>query len=358
MRARFLLAIGLVAASTAQAQSSVTLFGTLDATLSRYSVKGGPSQTVLANSGLNNSALGFRGTEDLGGGLWTGFWLEGAVANDEGSPNGFNFMRRSTVSLGGPWGEVRLGRDFTPTFWNDAIFDPFGASGAGSNIINQARGTATLPGRMLFAPGFGANNPNYIRASNSVAYFLPRTLGGVYGQVQYALHEQSAAGSQQGRFVGARLGYANGPLNTAVAMSTSAGSHPTTAGAPDIRSANLGASYDFGVLRGMAEVTRESYEVAGARSTGKGYLVGVQVPMGAVRFRVAYSTWKVDRAGMPRAGKLALGAVYDLSKRTALYATYARINNGNTALLPVGGSATGPAGAATTGIDLGIRHNF
>src|SRR5690349_4010887 len=137
----------MAAAGAASAQSSVTLFGIVDASVSRYVQRGGDvpgtpgsNNTVLANSAYNRSRLGFRGTEDLGGGMAASFWLEAALNNDNGtfgtSPvnsagsstvtggGGLTFGRRSTVSLSGNWGELRLGRDYTPTFWNITIFDP------------------------------------------------------------------------------------------------------------------------------------------------------------------------------------------------------------------------------------------
>ena len=77
---------------------------------------------------------------------------------------------------------ARLGRDFTPTFWNDAVFDFFNATGVGTSVISQARSSSTAPGRMPFTADFGANNPTYIRASNSVGYLLPPTLNGFYGE--------------------------------------------------------------------------------------------------------------------------------------------------------------------------------
>src|SRR5215203_170812 len=141
----------LAAAGAASAQSSVTLFGVVDATLAFG--KGDVSdKTSLSNSGYNSSRLGFRGTEDLGGGMSASFWLEAGVNNDNGSGaatnlnnqpsggaiagigggQGLTFNRRSTVSLGGTWGELRLGRDYTPQFWNLTVFDPFGTNGVGT----------------------------------------------------------------------------------------------------------------------------------------------------------------------------------------------------------------------------------
>src|SRR5437899_10711039 len=84
-------AVGM--AGVASAQSSVTLFGVVDAAVSAYSNKSQTplgnsvtkSQTALTNSGYNSSRLGFRGTEDLGGGLAASFWLESSLGNDDGT---------------------------------------------------------------------------------------------------------------------------------------------------------------------------------------------------------------------------------------------------------------------------------
>ncbi|MBB3176475.1 hypothetical protein FHW64_000858 [Variovorax sp. Sphag1AA] len=189
----------LAAFGTASAQSTVTLFGVLDASISGYSNKSEDnnfatptnpdyvnigsvttSRTGLSNSAYTSSRLGFRGTEDLGGGLAASFWLEAGLGNDAGGAgkNGALFNRRSTVSLSGAFGEVRLGRDYTPTFWNDTVFDPFGTNGVGTSLIYTANN-----GYM--------GNMNYDRASNSVGFFLPPNLGGFYGQLMYSFHEQT-----------------------------------------------------------------------------------------------------------------------------------------------------------------------
>ena len=124
-----LIALAVLAASgAAMAQSSVTLFGVVDATYA-YGSGSASNKSQLTNSGYNSSRLGFRGVEDLGGGMTASFWLEAGVNNDNGSGantntnnqatgatggGGLTFNRRSTVSLSGGFGEVRLGRDFTP----------------------------------------------------------------------------------------------------------------------------------------------------------------------------------------------------------------------------------------------------
>ena len=109
-----LVALGALAlAGMASAQSSVTLFGVVDAAVSGYKSQSetlfgttiSKSQTVLSSGGYNTSRLGFRGTEDLGGGVAASFWLEAGMTNDNGggaaNGGGLNFNRRSTVSLSG-----------------------------------------------------------------------------------------------------------------------------------------------------------------------------------------------------------------------------------------------------------------
>src|SRR5262249_39321357 len=124
----------------AYAQSSVTIYGTLDLSGKYVKNDGSDRRLSLARDGLNSDQLGLRGIEDLGGGLKAGFNLlasVGAAWGDSGrgqSPSGSGkfWSRRSTVSLFSNAGELRMGRDYTPTFWNNAIFDAFGTNGVGS----------------------------------------------------------------------------------------------------------------------------------------------------------------------------------------------------------------------------------
>ncbi len=348
------------------------------------------SKTALSNSGYNTSRLGFRGTEDLGGGLAASFWLEAPISNDDGATGVATFKRRSTVSLSGGFGEVRLGRDYTPTFWNDTVFDPFGTNGVGSNLINTANGFNVNTAGAKDSGGF-AGNQNYDRASNSIGYFLPPNLGGFYGQVMYGFSEQTkydrgvftpdaANNSRAGRYIGGRFGYANGPLDMAIAYGNSTVGDQYYAGITDsVKTFNLGASYDFGPAKLFGELSRaknsRDYEVtpiSGERPDVdlKGYLLGVSVPVGAGLINASYSAVKYNyntavepRAADPKANKLALGYVYNLSKRTALYTAVARLSNKNGAALTVGGPAfysamPGFTPKTSTGYDFGIRHAF
>lgn len=348
----------MAAAGAASAQSSVTLFGIVDAAISRYDVNGGDAITKLTNSGYNSSRLGFRGTEDLGGGMSASFWLEGALSNDDGTPGGFNFQRRSTVSLAGGWGELRLGRDYTPTFWNMTVFDPFGTNGVGSNIGHKAKiaGTSALVGSPV-------TDPAYVRASNMVGYFLPANLGGFYGQINYAFDEQ-ATGSL-GEYVGGRIGFASGPFNVAAAYGKTDGTATPGFGggaAPDVTNWNIGGQWDFGMAKLLAVYDDAEYD-GGAAGTAdlKTWLIGGLIPVGAGEIRLSYGRTELDTAGAdPRADQWAIGYVHNLSKRTALYATYASLKNKDGLALPIQASGT-PAGvvnARSSGFDIGVRHSF
>src|SRR5205085_9250952 len=153
MKKTLIALAALAAAGAASAQSSVTLFGIVDVNYAHYSVDGGTSAygtattsghvNVLTNSGYNSARLGFRGTEDLGGGVSASFWLEGSLSPDDGNAAGLQFRRRSTVSLAGGWGEIRLGRDYVPTFWNLTVFDPFGTNGVGTVVGFKAKTSST-----------------------------------------------------------------------------------------------------------------------------------------------------------------------------------------------------------------------
>ena len=345
-----LIALAVLAASgAAMAQSSVTLFGIVDATYA-YGSGSVSNKSQLTNSGYNTSRLGFRGVEDLGGGMSASFWLEAGLNNDNGSGvltntnnqaatttggGGLTFNRRSTVSLNGGFGEVRLGRDYTPQFWNLTVFDPFGTNGVGATVTHDAK----LAG------------PTGTRASNSIGYFLPGNLGGFYGQAQYYMGENNsnAANKKDGNGLALRAGYANGPINVALALSE------TKYLTGDIQSINLGGQYDLGVAKIMAHYSQD--EIDGG-ADGKGFLIGGLIPMGAGEIRLAYSTYKIDTAGAnPRSDKIALGYVHNLSKRTALYATYAHVKNKNGATQSLNGSVTA-AGDNSNGYDFGIRHSF
>jgi predicted porin len=325
-------------AGTASAQSSVTLFGIVDAAIARVD-NGTASVTGMSNSGINSSRLGFRGTEDLGGGLKAGFWLEGQLQNDSGNTAAaLNFGRRSYVNLSGGFGEVRLGREYAPTFWNTTVFDVFGTNG-----VAQAQTPA-----MLGAP---------VRTNNGVTYMLPGNLGGFYGQLQYAFGELASSAPNNGNYFGGRFGYANGPLDVALASGKLNGA---VAGATTTAT-NIGASYDFGMVKPALFYGVEKSDPTGAEI--KALELSAGIPLGGGTLKAAYSEYKGNAVLLNGKRKLmGLGYVYDLSKRTALYGTYARStgSSGFSGAIGTNGmpTAISAANGTATGLELGLRHSF
>jgi predicted porin len=346
-------------AGVASAQSTVTLFGVVD--LNARNTKNGNNDALntLSTDGNASSRLGFRGVEDLGGGLSAGFWLEAGLNADVGTAGGGNgsynanaaatgavagspgafFNRRSTVSLLGGWGEIRLGRDYTPAFWNTTVFDPFGTNGVAQFTNLSINGLGTL----------GSNS--YVRANNTIGYFLPSNLGGLYGQIQTSAGEGNGVVGDANKQTSGRIGYAAGPFNIA-------GSYGQTKTLPNNwKHWNIAGSWNFGFANLMAQY--DSLD-AGPREQ-KTYLIGAVVPLGQGEFKVSYA--KADQSGGgfdgADADQIGVGYVYNLSKRTAMYGHVARIKNKNAlANFVVPGGAGSAANDTSRGVEVGVRHSF
>jgi predicted porin len=331
--------------------TGVTLFGVLDAAAAWG--EGSITNNSQMVSGANTSSrLGFRGVEDLGGHLGAGFWLESGLnvdsgtgqasnsnnqASGAGTGSGLTFNRRSTVSLMGDWGELRLGRDYVSTFRNRDQTDPFGTNGVGAS---QAHAGSIV----------GVTN---IRASNMVAYYLPaQFLSGFFGEAQYYMGEN--AGNSDGNGWQGRLGYTTKAWGVALAAAGTKYTQTATAG--DVESWNIGAHWDPGWARLTAGYFEDKVKSTVAIK-GSGYIVGAVIPWSTNQVKVAWSSYGTNDVGDPTTHKLALGYVYNFSKRTAAYATYAHVDNRGPAAVGLNGSTTA-AGTASNGFDLGMKHSF
>ncbi|MEG0922648.1 MAG: porin [Comamonas sp.] len=338
--------------SAAQAQSQVQLFGVIDSNITRLSSSGSGSLNQLGTDGNSTSRLGFRGSEDMGGGLKASFWLEAGLDADTGAggstsvdnmknqSGGLTFGRRSTVSLSGDFGEVRLGRDYVPGFSNLTV------SGGGYHAFG-ANGVGSAP--PMFYPPAGARGVTHVRSSNSIAYHMPK-MGGFFGTVMYGFNESIA--NNDGRVVGARVGYASGPLSLAVG--TTKTRHSILG---DLKQSNIGASYDFGVIKPMLLLGENK---AGDDKKTRAWALGAHVPVGSAgQFRVSYGAVKATNVAND-ANHIALGYVHSLSKRTALYGSVARVKNkdGGKAFTVGNGLAVTDGDGSGTGYQVGIRHSF
>lgn len=371
-----LIALAALAATGAFAQSTVTLYGTVDAALARYSSEG-VSKTGIYNSQLGSSLLGFMGTEDLGGGMKANFKLEGGLANDFGGGKGSNsnnqlsgaapaaaggqglvFQRYSYVGLSGGFGEVRLGRDYTSTFQQVvAAVDPFGTNGpADSSVMTLFLGAV---GKQATTAG----------ASNMIGYITP-AMGGFGAKAQIFFGENASnlpAGSDDGNGYSLVLNYANGPIYVALGQQVTKGT--VTAGTfGDYTQKGLSASYNFGMAKAVYTYAAEDLITsATTTATNKSNLLGVIVPMGAANLKASYvrSVTNVGAGVAENVGTLfGIGADYALSKRTTLFGTWSRVTNDNSAATGFAYSAGNSALAAAStnpssqGLAIGVKHSF
>jgi len=356
-------------AGAASAQSSVTIFGVVD--LNVMTVDNGDRTYSMGTDGMASSRLGFRGVEDLGGGLKAGFWLEMGLQADTGNganawgnssrdTNALVFNRRATVSLSNQWGELRLGRDYTATFWNWTVFDPFGTNGVGSST-NLALGTEVTSALS------GTTYGTLVRANNMAQYILPAgQFGpGLYGQAQVAAGEND----RSNKYYGGRIGYAAGPFDVA-------GSYGLTdcldlACNVDLTNWNIGGSWNFGFMKLAAfyGITEIDGTVAGAGGTVErdNWFVGISAPFGQWNFKASYGSTSTDASGIAArvngldATQWAIGADYNLSKRTALYGTWSSINNDGGARFVTSTQSNTPSTTSnfnSNGFQVGVRHSF
>lgn len=368
----YAVSLGLVcgvASLSADAQSSVTVGGTLDLGL-RQVRNGSVGSVVSEASGANStSKLVIRGVENLGGGLSAGFYLDGTILGDTGAagasaPAGQFWDRRSTVSLSDTkFGEIRLGRDWVPTHLVWSGFDPFITLGiASANTFRSLSASRALGQAFGTAPETQAANPT-LRVSNAVEYFLPSGLGGVYGALIVTAREggTTAAGFTKGK--GFRLGWSGGGLNIAAAQFIT----ENATGNKRFKDQVLGTSYDFGVAK--LDVAQRRWNFGPDRTVNTQF--GVVIPAGAGAFKLTYL--RADQTGTTAAQSandatlLGAGYVHNLSKRTALYGHVAAVDNKGTAVFAIPGgpavSATTTAanyfgGKKSTAYEAGLRHDF
>ena len=351
-------AVGLATLGTAVAQTQVTLSGIADAAVRQVRNDGLGSISSLVSGANATSRLVFRGSEDLGGGLSASFHLEHGLLLDTGSAvQATQFWdRRATVSVASKsFGEVRAGRDFVPSYVGWSRYDPFGYVGVASSS-NLLSAGPTGPVKSAF----GANPSTTVRSSNAVQWLLPGGLGGIEGGLLLGLGEAGVAASGQHKVQGLRLGWVAGAVNVSAAYTRSENDLTNAAGA--FEDTALGGSYDFGAARVSLAMRRFQQ----AEATQTNVLLGAWVPVGAqgelkFSYQQADFSGRVGTASLAANGarQLGLGYVHNLSRRTALYATVARIDNdGATAYAVPGGPAGLAGGGSSTGAEFGLRHSF
>lgn len=329
------------------AQSSVQVYGLVDVGLA-YSngIKGAtaaaPAGHVLKieSGNASSSRLGFRGREDLGGGLSALFVLEEGIAADSGSISngGRAFGRASYVALAGSLGQIQLGREPTPYYDFGVKYDPV----APAKFAGPVDDAAWIS-----------------RADNAVKYV--GKFGGLKVQAQYSLGYDSTItnGGEQPEFqVGKELGlyadYTSGPLTVGVVYDNQNGTTVATQSNRNQHTA-LAAIYDFKAFKLYATYALQRLTTSGIATEVKGGWVGASFPVGPLAIATAVYVRDPDgpenRSVMP-----AVFASYFLSKTTDIYAEVAYMKNDRNATLGLI-SAANPGGSQT-GFTFGLRKRF
>lgn len=373
-----LIALAVLAASgAAMAQSSVTLYGVADAGVTYLNGKDNWSGVTSGNN--LTSRLGFRGTEDLGGGLKANFVLEGGFNLDNGdgasgyagakAGEGFQFKRQSTVGLAGNFGEVRLGRELTAAYNATARYDVFGSVGiAHSQLWDDGKSLAfsTAPAT-LGEPVDPYHYTTNQRVSNAITYVSP-DFSGFKVAANYGFGEIAGKNSD-GRYFGGGLTYDNGPLSLGLGaerLNKGDGAAMQAQASNDITAWSLGGSYDLGVAKLLAayrQSTAKDVAILGATSDlkNRGYMLAVTAPVGPGLVRAAYNRYEAKFDGKKGVtDQFGLGYVYNLSKRTSVYGTYAYIKNKNDNALNLTVNSSGgvKSNGSQQAVQVGITHAF
>jgi GBP family porin len=347
-----LLALAAIAASSAAlAQSSVTLYGVIDASVE--SVKGDKSVTRVSSDNLSTSRFGLKGTEDIGGGLKANFVLESGLKSDTGAADTTRFFNRAAwVGLNSSTlGEVRLGR-----------IDSLIGDVAGNVLSAQPYDDLVIVGTRA------GSSSKYRRIDNAVTYITPALVPGLTTTLQYSTGTGTptageVAGSSEGKSFGLSAKYVAGPLTAGVSY-LNAKDESTGSTVSDKANATLSyLGYDFGVAKVTAYYDAETRPTVGSttdtrRLTVTGAKVAVPVSpefTAIVGASVARNTLGTV-AGDDNVEIVTIKGIYTLSKRTSLYGMYTNVNNDTGTKLGVLPPTV--TDKTTRGIAVGVRHAF
>lgn len=309
----------LACASGAWAQSSVTVFGFIEAQVGRQT-QNAPGTKLFDMGG---SRLGFKGDEDLGGGNKASFYLEHRLNPDDGTVGG-----GSTFWKGGSWvglsnesmGSLKIGRWWSQAFLKSQYAsDPFGMGTLGEGTY----------GTVGCGPAFSGGCLGAFWLNNAVSY--ENTIGAVSFGAQYSVEAVGAGGKHPANF---GVSYGDGPLYLG------AGYEVSNDGSKDSRWGSLAATYDFGAVKlyGGYGSGQDA-----AKVKRKNVIVGFSAPVGAGAVIASYDVQ--DQGGVRVEQLFSAGYKHNLSKRTNVFAVVAN-------------DSKAPAGTNKTGYALGVFHSF
>lgn len=341
------LALLAMATTPARADSadSVTVYGILDTYMSYTNATGPGPLTAMQSGGLYASRIGFRGNEDLGGGLRANFTLDAGIQTDTGASADATrlFSRQAWVGLASPYGEVRLGRQNSAQVLMLGNFDAF-IGGTYASFLNNV-------------------SPYPFRYDNAITYLSP-DLAGFKFSLSDSLGEQTTGVSALNAYVGS-LEYSAGPLYLGINHAEQNGANGNNL----TKTTFAGGSYKLEKWTGYLGYYRgDNLGAVTATNTPGQYHSAYSVSAsyqysGALSIAAGYGWLKDSSNAGNNASQISLAGFYKLSKRTQLYATIERLNNSNRAAYAF--EANGPItanvptpGGNVSGTQFGIVHFF
>jgi len=331
------------AAGAAHAQSSVQLYGLLDVSAGQFQNAGGLKVKRLDSGNLTTSYLGFKGTEDLGGGLRASFLLESFLLADTGGASrvpGVDafWARNANIALSGGFGTVRFGRMGPPLFVSTLLFNAWGDSFGYSPSIRQ-----------YYNAPYGTPLVGDSGWNNALQYSMPR-LGGLSANVIVAAGEGAA--TAKGRNIGANALYFAGPVALTVAWQDVKAQgtlgRPISAfpGFQNQTAFQVGGSFDAKVVKVFAQFGKIKTD-ATRDVTVTNLHFSARAPLGGGALVAGYGNSEIETVGLaakPKSKMLTVGYDYNLSKRTNVYGLFMQdkftgLSTGNT-------------------MAVGIRHTF
>lgn len=349
------------AAGSVMAQSSVTIYGIIDTGVvytTNANAAGNSALKMPSLTGSFPSRIGFKGTEDLGGGLQAMFVLETGFAPDTGALGQGNrlFGRQSFVGLKSDWGQVMLGRQVNMTYLSTLKTDVMGPN--------------------IFAIGsIDGYLPN-ARSDNAVGYlgtFSGFTVGATYsfgrdtatsgGPAATSCAGEVAGNSKACRQITGLLGYDSKNFGITTSYDILYGNTGASGGLTSSDNSDRRVTLNGYVMLGEAKigggvVDRRTRAAGNVNTNSDLYYLGVSYPFSAALVLDAQVARLNVKSSPNDVTLLVARLTYNLSKRTALYTSLGRIANGGTSAIAIDAGGTVGAGKNQLGVMSGIRHTF
>jgi predicted porin len=352
------VAAALAPAAALADSGNVTIYGQANASYDNISTDT-DSQDTLSRISSNSSRLGFKGTEDLGNGLSAVWQMESSIMLDTGAGNlgGRNsFVGLSSKTMG----TAILGRHDTPYKLGTGSLDVFADTmGDYNSIIGSLNGTIAFDSRL----------------GNVAAYISPTWSGFHFALATVAANETGNLGVANGKAYSATGVYANGPLFASLSWEKAkdtAGADATATGVAAVGTGNSASSVKLGLgytidalkLGFVYENSNTDGTLVGNGMDRTAYLLNAAYKMGNNTLKAAFAKASDgDSTADTSAKQITLGVEHAMSKRTAVYALYTKMDNADGATYNIGGNGAGGAYTPAAGkdpraISLGMKHSF